>query len=85
MSIKEEKMRVRATHEYKSRNIVDAELRRIPEAGEEFEVTEERYNLLHGGNEFKANFVVEVEKKIEVAKKETRSEKAVKKTTKKSK
>ena len=55
-----------------------------PEEGKEFEVSEERFDVLRGNNPYKAVFVEEI-KEIEVAKKEPKTEKAVKKTTKKAK
>lgn len=81
------KMKVKATGEYQKRNLTDAVLGRTPKEGEEFEVTEERFKVLSGNNPFKAIFVkaVEEKKEIEVAKKEPKTEKAVKKTTKKAK
>lgn len=74
-------MKVKATAEYKNRKVIDNELKRIPEAGEIFEVSEARFKILNGKNDYKAIFV----EKIETAKKEPKVEKAVKKTTKKSK
>lgn len=74
-------MKVKATEEYKKRKVIDNELKRIPEPGEIFEVSEERFKVLNGKNNYKAVFVEE----IETAKKELKVEKAVKKTTKKSK
>ncbi len=74
-------MKVKATEEYKKRKVIDNELNRIPEVGEIFEVSEERFKVLNGKNNYKAVFVEE----IETAKKQPKVEKAVKKTTKKSK
>ena len=54
-------MKVRATDEYKKRNLKDAELNYIPREGEEFEVSEERFRILNGKNVFKAKFVEKVE------------------------
>lgn len=77
-------MKVKATGEFKRIGVTPKELDFIPEEGKEFEVSKERFNVLRGNNSYKAVFVEEV-KEIEVAKKEPKTEKAVKKTTKKSK
>lgn len=85
-------MKVIATKEYEERKVMDAELHRIPIEGEEFEITEERYEILTGKNPYGAIFVIKKEEKvagakdepIETAKKTApKTEKAVKKTTKK--
>ena len=88
-------MKVKATGEFKRLRVYPVELGCIPEAGTEFEVTEERNKVLRGNNAYKAVFVediVEVAKpveepvEVETAKKEVKAEKAVKttkKTTKK--
>ena len=47
-------MLVKATNKYK-------ELNKIPEEGEEFEVTEERYKVLTKTNQYKVVFVEKVE------------------------
>lgn len=81
-------MKVKATEMYKKLNIQDEQLKRIPEAGEEFEVSGERYEVLTKTNKYNVVFVEAVEKvrePIETAKKEVKTEKAVKKTTKKAK
>lgn len=82
-------MLVIATDKYRKLNVQDNQLRRIPEAGEEFEVSEQRYKLLAGDNQYGAVFVEKVEetkeKEIETAIKKTNTEKAIKKTTKKAK
>lgn len=80
-------MKVKATEMYKKLNVQDKELKRIPEAGEEFEVSEERYEILTKTNPNKVVFVEKVEevKVIETATKKVKTEKAVKKTTKKAK
>lgn len=80
-------MKVKATEMYKKLNVQDKELGRIPEAGEEFEVSEERYEVLTKTNPNKVVFVKKVEevKVIETATKKVKTEKAVKKTTKKAK
>lgn len=83
-------MKVKATGEFKRIGVTPKELDFIPEEGVEFEVSGERYEILKGNNSYKAKFVEAVEKvrepiEIEVAKKEPKTEKAVKKTTKKAK
>ena len=85
-------MKVRATKEYKTRNITDKDLRRIPEENEIFEVTEERFNILHGNNDYNVIFVERVEEENKVTavpkvKKETAKKKTTttKKATKKDK
>lgn len=70
-------MKVKATDEYVKRNLKDKELDRIPKAGEVFEVSKERYKVLTKTNTFGVVFVEKVEEK---AKKEVKTEKAVKKT-----
>ena len=77
-------MKVRATNKYEELNLQDNELKRIPKAGEEWEVSKERYEILTKTNSFGVAFVEEV-KEIETATKKVKTEKAVKKTTKKSK
>lgn len=77
-------MKVRATERYQKRGIVDSILGRIPKAGEEFEVSEERYKVLTKTNSYNEVFVEKVEE-IETAVKKVKTEKAVKKTTKKAK
>lgn len=72
------KMKVRATNKYKELNIKDNELGRIPTEGEEFEVSEERYEVLTKTNKFNTIFVEKVE---EIKEKET----VIKKTTRKKK
>lgn len=54
-------MLVKATNKYKELNITDKELNKIPEEGEEFEVTEERYKVLTKTNQYKVVFVEKVE------------------------
>ena len=83
-------MKVKATGEFKRIGVNPKELDFIPDEGIEFEVSKERYEILKGNNSYKAKFVEAVEKvrepiEIEVAKKEPKTEKAVKKTTKKAK
>lgn len=54
-------MLVKATNKYKELNITDKELNKIPEEGEEFEITEERYKVLTKTNQYKVVFVEKVE------------------------
>lgn len=56
-------MLVKATNKYKELNIKDNILNRIPEAGEEFEVTEERFKVLTETNQYNVVFVEKVEEK----------------------
>lgn len=56
-------MLVKATNKYKELNITDKELNKIPEEGEEFEVTEERFNVLTEANQYNVVFVEKVEEK----------------------
>lgn len=77
-------MKVKATDQYEKLNVQDEVLKRIPKKGETFEVSEERFKVLNGKNNYKAVFVERIEE-IETAQKEVKTEKAVKKTTKKAK
>ncbi len=77
-------MLVEATNKYEELKLKDKELNRIPKAGEKFEVTEERFEVLSKSNKYNTAFVKKVEE-IETAKKEIKAETAVKKTKKKSK
>lgn len=70
-------MLVKATNKYKELNLKDNGLGRIPEAGEQFEITEERYKVLTQTNKYNVVFVERVE---EVTTKKT---KTTKKGTKK--
>lgn len=80
-------MLVKATNKYKELNLKDNKLGRIPEAGEQWEVTEERYKILTQTNKFNVVFVekVEEDKEVETATKRVKTETAVKKTRKKTK
>ena len=81
-------MKVKATNKYEELNLEDRILGRTPKAGEEFEVSEERFEELTKTNSFGVAFVeavVEKTTEVETAKKEVKTEKAVKKTTKKAK
>ena len=75
-------MKVRATDKYEKLNIKDNELGRMPKQGEEFEISEERFKVLTQTNKFNVVFVEKVEE-VETAVKKVKTEKAVKKTTKK--
>ena len=77
-------MLVRATDKYEKLNLKDNELGKIPKKGEEFEVSEERFEVLTKTNKYKAIFVEKVEM-VENAIKEVETETAVKKTRKKTK
>lgn len=80
-------MLVRATDKYQKLNLQDNELGRIPQEGEQFDVSEKRYEVLTKTNKFNVVFVEKVEetKEVETATKKVKTEKAVKKTTKKAK
>lgn len=77
-------MLVKATDKYKKLNVKDNELKRVPETGEIFEVTEERYTVLTQTNKFNTVFVEKVEE-VETATKKMKVETAVKKTRKRTK
>lgn len=77
-------MLVRATDKYEKLNLKDNELGKIPKKGEEFEVSEERFEVLTKTNKYKEIFVEKVEE-VETATKEVKAEKAIKRTTKKAK
>lgn len=64
-------MLVRATDKYEKLNIQDNELGRIPKSGEEWEVSEERYNVLTKTNKYNTVFA---EKVIRRKKKEEKTE-----------
>lgn len=76
-------MLVKATDKYEKLNLQDNELGRIPKEGEQFEVSEERYEVLTQTNKFNEVFVEKVgkTKEVETATKKVEKEKAVKKTT----
>lgn len=80
-------MKVRATDKYEKLQVKDKELNRIVKEGEEFEISEERYEVLTKTNKFNVAFVEKVEEAevIEVARKDTNAETAIKKTRKRSK
>jgi hypothetical protein len=77
-------MKVKATDMYQKLKLKDKELGRIPEEGEEFEVSKERFIILTKKNPFKKVFVEEV-LEVETAVKKVKTEKTVKKTIKKDK
>lgn len=54
-------MKVKATEEFKRNNVYPVELDYIPEAGETFNVTEERFKTLSGNNSLGVVFVEKVE------------------------
>ena len=54
-------MKVKATNKYKELNLIDNELGRMPEEGEEFEVSEERFKVLTETNKFNEVFVEKVD------------------------
>lgn len=64
-------MLVKATDKYRKLNLKDKELGRIPEQGEQFEISKERYEVLTKTNKFNVVFVEKVEE-IETAVKKTR-------------
>lgn len=77
-------MLVRATDKYEKLNLKDNELGRKPKKGEEFEVSQERFEVLTKTNKYKAVFVEKVEE-VETATVKTKTETAIKKVRKKSK
>ena len=54
-------MKVKATNKYKELSLIDNELGRMPEEGEEFEVSEERFKVLTETNKFNEVFVEKVD------------------------
>ena len=56
-------MLVKATDKYEKLNIQDNELGRIPKTGEEWDISEERYNVLTKTNKYKTVFVEKVRRK----------------------
>ena len=74
------KVKVEALDTYKMFNVTDAGLGRVPEPGEQFEVTKERLNILMGNNASGRVYVkivepVKEEKKAILPKKETKRKK----------
>ncbi len=54
-------MKVRATNAYEELKLKALELDRVPKAGEEFEIKNEKFQFLNGNNNFKKVFVEKVE------------------------
>ena len=76
------KVKVEALGTYKQFNVIDTELGRVPNEGEQFEITKERLNVLTGNNELGKVFVkivepvkAEVKKATLPKKKETKRKK----------
>lgn len=74
------KVKVEALDTYEKYNVTDSELGRIPKAGERFEITNERLNVLMGNNAANRVYVkivepVEEVKKAILPKKETKRKK----------
>lgn len=75
------KVKVEALDTYKKYNVIDTELKRVPNEGEQFEITKERLNVLMGNNEMGKTFVKivepvkEVKKAVAPKKKETKRKK----------
>lgn len=65
------KVKVEALGTYKQFNVIDTELGRVPEEGEQFEITKERLNILSGNNELGKVFVKIVEPVKQEVKKAT--------------
>lgn len=63
-------MLVRATDKYERLNIQDNELGRIPKEGEQWEISEERYEVLTKTNKYNTIFVEKVKTKKKVEQKE---------------
>lgn len=73
-------IKVEALDTYQKFNVKDNELGRVPKAGEQFEVTKERLNILMGNNQAGRTYVkilepVEEVEKAVLPKKETRRKK----------
>lgn len=64
------KYKVKTLNTYRLLNVKDEELNRIPNEGEEIEVSETRLNKLLGNNKFNVAFVelIELDNQIESAK-----------------
>ena len=56
-------MLVRARDKYEELNIEDIELKKKPKKGDEWEITEERFEVLTKNNPYNAVFVEKVRKK----------------------
>lgn len=61
-----EKIKVKALDTYEKEHVIDKELKIIPKAGEEIEISKSRLKYLLGSNEYKKAFV----EKIKLVKKE---------------
>ncbi len=59
-------MLVKATDKYEELNLKDRELDRIPKAGEKFEISEERYEVLTKTNKYNVAFVEKVKETEEI-------------------
>jgi len=70
---------VRALDTYKLKNIQDNELNKIPEKGYEWEVDQERLDVLLGNNKHKCAFVELVQKETKTVEKATKPKKNVEK------
>lgn len=69
-------MKVKATNKFNELNVRPEELNKIPKEGEIFEVTEERFKVLTGGNRFEKIFVEEfIETPVEGEKEQEDKEK----------
>ena len=55
-----EKIKVRALDTYEKLRVVDKELKIIPKAGEEVEISKSRLRYLLGSNEYKKAFVEKI-------------------------
>lgn len=62
------KVKVEALDTYERFNVTDKELGRIPKAGEQFEVTNERLNVLMGNNDGGRIYVKIIEPAKEIKK-----------------
>ncbi len=78
-------MKVRATDKYEKLNVKDKILSRVPKTGEVFEVSDERFKVLSGNNEYNEVFVEKYIEELEIATVKPKIEKAVKKTINKTK
>lgn len=68
-------MKVKATGEFKRLDVQPKELDTIPEEGKVFNVTEERFNVLSGNNNYKTVFVEKVKEEVKkTAKKAVKEE-----------
>ena len=77
-------MKVRATNKYKEKGLKDKELGRIPEEGEEFDVSAERFEILNGYNPYNEVFVTIVDGEATEEVTEEQATEVVEEDTKKS-